>query len=297
MCRKVPHMYKLVDPQNLEPAPSTLEEFIDMIRDHHKRNPGARFGSKKQGICTNSCNNIIKPQYRARISLRTAGHHAFRLCDEVKRRMELGFDDFSSEQWQAHNLFKSLVEDKSDKALLKRLGKTDGRQVSQDEMKLLIKTFSTIFFPTTPSDVQMELDFQWEDWRNTPGEIGLYCTNGTDMPWISMCAFNVDKEVPSYGHLNGLAMDRLSTILHEIVHAYLDRYACHCIGVFGSFEESVNQLSGHAWAWQRITSSVERAAPDLTGLPISLERFRIIQGCGDKFRYWPTQQEVKDWQL
>ncbi|KAG9188198.1 hypothetical protein G6011_02121 [Alternaria panax] len=297
MCRKIPFTYKSVDARKPKLPPGTPEEFIDMIRDHHKRNPEDRIHSTKQGTCVNSCGKTIQPRYRQRIPLRLESHHTLRLCDEVKRSTEAGADGFSLEQQKAYEAFQALVEDKSDKALLKRLGKDNASKVSKDEMKQLIKTFSTIFFPTTRSDAPMELDFEWEDWRDRRTRIGLYYERDGGTPTISMCAFNYNKKVSSYGSVNVLAMDRLSTILHEIVHAYLDHYACRCVGKPELFEEDVNQLNGHGRAWQRIASLVERAAPEFTGLPMTLARFEAIKCQWDTLSYWPTQQEANDWKL
>ncbi|CAG5170095.1 uncharacterized protein ALTATR162_LOCUS7128 [Alternaria atra] len=305
MCRRFPHNYKSADPLNPIPPPDTPEEFINMVRKHHKKNRKERLEhDTEQKVCANSCDKAIaargtlgKPGYRERVPLRLSGHHALRLCDEIKRSTEVGWDGFRAVQRKAYVALQAVIKDTSDHALIKRLGKDDANEVSEDEMMSLVKIFSTIFFPTKWSDAKMELDFKWEDWRDRPEIIGLYCSPTTGTPSIHMSAFNYDDKVPSYGELNGLAMDRLATILHELVHAYLDHYACRCMKNQESFEEDVDQLEGHGWAWQRIASLVERAAPDIIGLPLNLTRFEAIKCHWGALTYWPTQKEANDWQL
>jgi hypothetical protein len=211
--------------------------------------------------------------------------------------MELGRDGFSTEQCTVYEDLKTLSKDISDHALLKRLAKDDAGGVSTHEMKWLIHVFTTIFFPTTSLDAKMELAFEWKDWKNCPGDIGEYSDRGTGVGKISMRRFNYARNARSYGDLNHLVMDRLATILHELVHAYLNNYACRCVGNVGSYEEDVSQLEGHGRAWQRMASSIERACPDLIGLPLNLTRFTSIQCSWDELAYWPTQQEAKNWEL
>jgi hypothetical protein len=214
-------------------------------------------------------------------------------------------DEFSVEQDEAHNAFAALLRgegfatllgDTLDGTLMKRLGKKDASNVSEDEMDTLIKILSTIFFPTMCSDYKMELGFEWTDWRDERSLLGDYTDCEYGGPRIRMGAFNFSR-APEDGPVNGLALNRLSTILHELVHAYLDHYACRCAPNPRSFNEDVEQWKGHGRAWQRIAWSVEEAAPSLVGLKLDLARFESIQACWDGILYWPTQKEFTRWRL
>ncbi len=275
-----------------------------MIEAYHKDDRVKRMQRRRnQDVCTESCDNAIagagtpnEPGYCERLPLRLESHHALRLCDESKRRMKTCNDDFSVEQDEARNAFATLLGDTSDGALIKRLGNKHASSVSRDEMDALIKILSTIFFPTTWSDDKMELDFKWTDLRGWPSCMGDYTERAHGGPMIRMCAFNFSGAQKD-GPVNRFAMDRLSTILHELVHAYLDHYACRCAPNPRSYDEDVEQFKGHGRAWQRIACSVEENALSLVGLELDLTRFESIQTSWDGIMYWPTQEELKRWRL
>jgi hypothetical protein len=294
-------------------CPDTTEEFRRMIEAYHKDDRVRRMQRRRnQDVCTKSCDNAIagagtpnEPGYRERLPLRLESHHALRLCDESEHRMKMDCDNLSLEQDDARNAFAALLRgedfvtllgDTLDGTLIKRLGKKDASSVSKDEMKMLVKIFSTIFFPTTWSDDKLELDFEWKDWRDKPSRLGDYTGRAHGGPRIRMCAFN-SSEAQKDGPVNRLAMDRLATILHELVHAYLDHYACRCAPNPRSFDEDVDQFKGHGRAWQRVAWSVEENAPSLIGLKLNLARFESIQASWDGIMYWPIQKELKRWGL
>jgi hypothetical protein len=91
----------------------------------------------------------------------------------------------------------------------------------------------------------------------------------------------------------------MSTLLHELVHAYLDYYACRCEEILDSFETKVKQSRGHGHAWQRIANSIERAAPGILGYPLDLTRSVSLTNmlAWKNLKHWPSQKEVESWQL
>ena len=274
-----------------------------MVVEFEQRRKSQRLASQKkqQQPCTHFCGGTIaaegtpgEPGYRKRAPLRREGHHALRLADEIQRSMESGKHGLRSRQKAALDVWETLCKDMSTNSLLERLGQADGSKVSEAEMRGLIRTFSVIFFRTRSADEEMNVRFTWMDWRDSPQEYGEYWL--TDNPRICMCAFNYIP-VKGYGRLNELAMDRLGTILHELVHAYLHHYACRCEEVLGSYEANVSQFKEHGLAWQRIAGSIERAALELLGYPIDLSRFLSLIWNWEDLRYWPSREEVEGWQL
>ena len=272
-----------------------------MVVELGKRRKSQRLAD--QHPCGRSCGGDIAAKgtqgesgYRERAPLRLGGHHALRLADEIQRSMKLGKPGFSGEQNEASNAWNNLGGDRSETSLLQRLGHEDGKDVSEKEMKMLIDVLSGMFFPTTSADAKMEVGFGWEDWRHMPQELAEYTGRWQKNPGLRMCAFSYVK-VGGHGNLNERALYRLATILHELVHAYLDHYACHCKNVSDSWEEDVSQSGGHGRAWQRIASSVELAAPELLGYPLEMGRIESLASAWKQLKHWPSQEELESWRL
>ncbi|KAI4923611.1 uncharacterized protein J4E92_007585, partial [Alternaria infectoria] len=294
MCRQPRDAYNLSMTSLDVDCPKTPQEYIDMIIDRHSKTRHQRLGTWINNVkCRNPCEKAIRAvkytnklgnQTRKRDSLRRTSHHAIRLSDEVKAIMSEGPEFDNDEQLDAIASFKELLEDKATGSLLRRLGWYDASSVSKDQMKYLMKLLSAIFF----RDYQMELDFEWKTYNDD--YFGRYTCDVH--PKIEMSAFNYMLASP-HGNLSARTMSRLSTLLHELVHAYLGIYACRC----PSFVKDVESLKGHGLAWQRIASSVEHNAPRFIHLPLVLGRFTSIQANWGVPLYWPTQQEVKEWNL
>jgi len=294
MCRRLCDAYNLSMTSLDVDYPKTPQEYIYMIIDRHNKTRHQRFGTWiNNEKCRFSCDKAIRAvkhtnklgnQTRKRDPLRSTSHHAIRLSDEVKAIMLEGPEFANDEQLDAIASFKELVEDKATGSLLRRLGWYDPRSVSKDQMKYLMKLLSAIFF----RDYEMELDFEWKTCNDN--YFGRYTCDVH--PKIEMSASNYMDALP-HGNLSARTMSRLSTLLHELVHAYLGVYACRC----PSFVKDVESLKGHGLAWQRIASSVEHNAPRFIHLPLVLGRFTSIQANWGVPLYWPTQQEVREWDL
>jgi hypothetical protein len=262
---------------NHKGPPDTPDDFLKIVIEFDKRRRSQRLASQKiQKACMKSCEGVIaatgtrgQPGHRDQTPLRYRGHHALRLADEIQRRERLGLDGLSHIQRAALMAWVLLRVDNPVGSLLERLGREGARIVTEAEVKKLIDTFSAILFRTQPSDAEMRIDFKWQDWRNTPQNLGETHQIHEGELLIEMCAFNCTGET-GYGGLNERALCRLTTIIHELVHVYLEYYACRCVDVLDSFEENVSQSDGHGRAWQRIAGSIERAAPVLLGFPLDL---------------------------
>lgn len=279
------------------PPPTTPQEYIDIVTDHHNETHLKRFENcithKK---CRNSCDkaipfvkrmNKLGNQTRVCDPLRWRRHYALRLSNEFEAIMSAGPENATDKQLQAIECFKELLEDTKN-TLLRDIGETDARNVSKTEMRHLIRLLSKIFF----RDGTMLLDFDWITSTLGRGVYGRYSPPGLNLPKITLSAFSC-RTVPDHEHLNGRAIDRLGTLVHELIHAHLDYYACRC----PSFWKDVDSLKGHGLAWHRIASSLERNAPRFLQLPLDLGRFDAVRSNWSVPLYWPTKQEVIDWDL
>jgi hypothetical protein len=90
------------------------------------------------------------------------------------------------------------------------------------------------------------------------------------------------------------AVFRIGTLLHEVSHAFLQKYLCRKCK---HREVQVDQFAGHGWAWQRIAARVESMAQLKLGLPIDLGRFTAIQCNWHDHKTWPSVDEVDQWDL
>jgi hypothetical protein len=282
--------------------PDTPDDFLNIVIEFDKRRRSQRLATQKpQKACTKSCEGVIaatgtrgQPGHREQTPLRYRVHHALRLADEIQRRVRQGLDGLSRTQRAALMAWVIIRLDNSVEPLVERLGREDAKIVTEAEVKKLIDIFSAILFRTQPSDAEMRIDFKWQDWRNTPQNLGITRPIRKGEFLIEMCAFNCTGE-NSYGSLNERTLSRLATIIHELVHVYLIYYACRCVNVLDSFEENVSQSDGHGRAWQRIAGSIERAAPVLLGFPLDLGGLESIAVAWKTLKHWPSQVEVEGW--
>lgn len=88
----------------------------------------------------------------------------------------------------------------------------------------------------------------------------------------------------TYGHLTDVAMGRLTTSLHEVVHAFIGMYACTSCPSHNAY---VEHLEGHGLVWQRIVNYAEHAASHAMGLPLRPGRFEAIQAHWKSFQKCP----------
>lgn len=65
------------------------------------------------------------------------------------------------------------------------------------------------------------------------------------------------KPVQGYGRINAIAMGRLGTLPHEVVHAFISKFARR---YSNSCSVTLVDAGGHCIVWQRIADWIEHAA-------------------------------------
>jgi hypothetical protein len=109
----------------------------------------------------------------------------------------------------------------------------------------------------------MIIDFAW---MTCPESYGT-CTRLNTVPPSVCISLNCNATrtiLPTCSRLGPLAQGRLSTLLRELVHAYLSVYACkRC----QSSKDAVERMDEHGKAWQQGASWIEKAALHGLGLP------------------------------
>lgn len=142
-----------------------------------------------------------------------------------------------------------------------------------------------------------DLKFRFEFAPPESDYLGV-CETRNGVAFIEMHRFQytrVNSEfMPTQYDLTEAAMGRLNTLVHETVHAFLQRYACTGCP---SYDRNVEDVEGHGLAWQRVACWIEYAAMDSIGLQLKLGRLEAIQGHWDKFKYWPSPRELMEWSL
>jgi len=284
--------------------PRTPHEFLYMIKEYHRADPvklsqdeTAPRTCKNCGntdIKTTSVHNTLGNQVDERTPLLFWHHQASQLSDLTTNGLKASREHLTDSQLKAIDVLNGMIEDHSEQAVLQRLGHQDARSVKGWEMERLIILLTTIFFQTTPWD-RMEVRFDWSDQPSDPGSMGDCTCAGPDQPYaVVRLSASEFRPFQNFRHLSGRAMSRLSTLLHELVHAYVGYYACPCCS---SYREDLVQLGGHGRVWQRVARSVERFANDTLGLPIDLCRFEAIVNNWDDMLFWPMEDEAEGWEL
>jgi hypothetical protein len=221
-------------------------------------------------------------------------HHAHQLSDMILKNWPpvptpMRWKYFTNDQILACVEFSQLLNDKSPTPMFTRLGETELRNTTSEEMISILGCFNRLFFPGAT------LSFEFE-WLTDPGVYRQCLYSNTDnlrmvKIGLNRCEYKV---LPDHPTLNRRAMARLSTLLHEVVHAYLCVYACT---MCESSRISVMDARGHGRAWQHVAGLIEHAAPWVLGVPLKLGRFNAIVKNWYDMKYWPTREELTEWKL
>lgn len=192
-------------------------------------------------------------------------------------------------QIEAHEGLKSLLAGRTANSLIRRLGAEDARQVSREEYLELLNILADMFFPSTLPT--LKFDFC----EATADLYGACSPDGVSM--LVTLHPTLHKEIPDIPQnsvLNERAVSRLSTLLHELCHAFVRGYACQqCPG----FNRDVENMKGHGFAWQRTALAIEFAAQGTLGLPINLGRLTTIRVSFIMMRWPPSREEAARWHL
>lgn len=178
-----------------------------------------------------------------------------------------------------------LINDKSINSVMRRLETPTQCLVAPHEMENLLRLLARAFFPCGDS---IKFSFSWMEQRAAYGSCILI--DGVASIKMSPTSW---AEVDGTPVLQAAGMGRLSTLLHETVHAFLGCYTCKC-----PMEKiHVEDWRGHGIAWQRISNWVECSALETLHLPLDLARFGVITAAWDDLKVWPSPEEVSDWEL
>jgi hypothetical protein len=136
-----------------------------------------------------------------------------------------------------------------------------------DDMRALCRRLVSIFFFGAAIPIQFVWDFdvcQKNDWLGFT-ETGFH--NGDEFECITMHPTKVTIEVEmSRNREESLALQRLSTLMHELIHAVLRKLACSDCVI------RIDNLSAHGRAFQRLAMAIEKESPRLLGLDLDLGR-------------------------
>ena len=250
------------------------------------------------------------------VQLKDRLHHPNTLYDELFKHLQEDDRYSSDEAIHATAEVRDLLSDyRNPGSIMNQLGHPDARTMKPElEKKLsannpgrrnldvqlynrLLELLADMFFPG-----KLCFDFEFLP-PNLPKRYGdslpLYDKDGYTYSRIRLNATAV--EYPA-DFVQGTVADvyyyravhRIATLLHEICHAYLQKYACD---MCADAEEQVDQCGGHGWAWQRIAARVEHMAKLKLGIPVSLGRFASIQHHWHEKTKWPSVEQVDQWNL
>jgi hypothetical protein len=149
--------------------------------------------------------------------------------------------------------FNQLLVDTSPTAVLVWLGEVEVENVTSKALVRLLACFNRLFFP----GADMDLEFEWIIKAHVYGHCLDYQmpTAPDALPVVMIGLNNRDyKKICNCLPLNHRAAGRLSTSLHEVVHAYFRIYSCRRCE---SSCDSVRDTAGHGRAWQRVANLVD----------------------------------------
>ena len=154
----------------------------------------------------------------------------------------------------------------------------------EKEMRFLWKCINELFFGRDSS----RYFFRWKS-HLSRGNVGVMMAR-PPLYFIKMKSKTGDKE-----HFWGGShiLDTVGTLVHEAVHAYLQRHACP---LCWSTEWNLNS-SGHGNVWQLLAARVEDCFVRFLKLPVDLGRFDSIHRFWTYFYPLPSKHDLEEWKL
>lgn len=167
-------------------------------------------------------------------------------------------NEYNKMQKQALRSLRKLINRKGGGSLLSRLGaEYPSWEVWKSEVEKILDIINRLFLYGST-----RVRFKWG--KLSP-LVGIYRFQG---PWkgtIVLDDFHTNSAADEFG-FNKRTADRLSTILHEMIHAYLDKA---CYGPFCSGNNVGG--GGHGRAFQRLAHAVEQCIERLFGISLDLQ--------------------------
>lgn len=272
--------------------PQTVRRFLALVKEIDQHIVEREEDDKKRPGC---CDTRIQKTRVTNVygfatdvlTLTPRSHEAAELGDEVIKTLSLSLQRTTPAEISATEALQMMVHDPKPGSIFQLLGQPDPRGVSAQDMEKLLKQLYKAYFP---SPGQLEFVFSWtEEGDSTYGS----CATANGVAYVDLNALSCD-EPAAYGVLSGRALGRLGTLLHELVHAFVEMYTCrNC----PAWDANVDCARGHGHVWQSIAYWVEEAARETLTIPVSLGRFRAIQSQWDGMTVFPTPAEAKSWGL
>ncbi|RYN30513.1 hypothetical protein AA0112_g6843 [Alternaria arborescens] len=194
-------------------------------------------------------------------------YEALHLVDSATKFFGRPYNEMNFEQQVA---LKEMRENRE--YLLKELGSPDARVTFPvDRMRTLCTRLLSIFF----LGAQIELEFFWDfDVCEERGWLGYTQTILRDDLVFERITMHPTQQTEvtlrSLNRTESLALQRLSTLFHELIHAVLKSLCCRMC------KTSNSNLADHGRAFQKLAMAIEERCPQLLGLTLDLGRINGI---------------------
>lgn len=158
----------------------------------------------------------------------------------------------------------------------------------------LANALNKLFFFGAINNLTAVWDTQILDKPKELGTFGLTgsgCSNGSmySSIWIHPTRLSRLYTPPSGHRGMALAEQRLGTLLHELLHAFLDQYACK------SCKAAKHNTGGHNRPWQRIAKAIEEESWKLLGVDVDLERLTAMRNDVLNKELRPSIHDLEEW--
>jgi hypothetical protein len=215
---------------------------------------------------------VVQPGCRPGL-ISDCGHgiyNAIKLARSTIAYFRRSEDAMDSNQRAHEELFKILFERKR---FMEKLGTPHPSElIGNDQLSYWVTLLKDIFFFGALENVIISW---WDDGQE--GQIGfgdlgntMSCTlNGERHHLIRIHARSTERPKTTYPRAGAtLAEERLGTILHELLHAFLDEFSCRrCPSYFEDLGHA-----GHGRAWQLVAKAIEEQTLRLLGTEVYLGR-------------------------
>jgi len=194
-------------------------------------------------------------------------YEALHLVDSATRFFSRPYNQMNSEQQVALRDMRENMED-----LLKELGSPDARVTFPfGKMRRLCTQLLSIFFLGAKIKIEFFWDFDVCEERGWLGYTQTILRDDLVFERITMHPTQqTEVTLRSLNRTKSLALQRLSTLMHELIHAVLKSLCCRMC------KTSYSNLVDHGRAFQKMAMAIEEICPQLLGLTLDLGRINGI---------------------